>query len=300
MPRTICLIANRKSGQNSRDREVISRAMEALGDGTIRLDWSPGQPIADVVTKALSHDPDFVVAAGGDGTIMAVAGALLGRGVPMGVLPLGTFNFFARGLGLSEVPEDAAVQLLTGTPHEIRIGMVNGRAFLNNASLGVYPSILKERETVYSRWGRFRMAAHWSVLKVFLRFRKPMKVTITTDEGSRTRRTPLVFVARSSYQLDFFGIDGTEAIDTDRFAVLIARAESRRGLLAMTMRLIMRRPVRGRDYDLISTATLRVETSRKRSLVAFDGEKARLAGPFEFRMSDRPLTIILPHAERTE
>ena len=197
----------------------------------------------------------------------------------MGVLPMGTFNFFARGLGLSEVPEEAARQLLDARPHRIRVGTVNGRAFLNNASIGIYPAILKERETVYSRWGRFRLAAHWSVLKVFLRFRKPMKLTIETDAGTETRRTPLVFAARSAYQLDSFGLDGAEAIDRDRFAVLIARASGRRALLAMTLRLALRAPKRGRDYDLIATRSLVVTTRRARTLVAFDGEKARLPGP---------------------
>ena len=294
MSRTICLICNAGSGRNKRGQDAVARAMAVLGDGAHRIEWTSGQPIETAIDRALAHRPEFIVAAGGDGTVMAVAGALLGREVPMGVLPMGTFNFFARGLGLSEVPEEAARQLLDARPHPIRVGTVNGRAFLNNASIGIYPAILKERETVYSRWGRFRLAAHWSVLKVFLRFRKPMKLTIETDAGTETRRTPLVFAARSAYQLDSFGLDGAEAIDRDRFAVLIARASGRRALLAMTLRLALRAPKRGRDYDLIATRSLVVTTRRARTLVAFDGEKARLPGPYRFRMSDDLLTILLP------
>ena len=293
----ISLIANRKSGQNSRDAAAIDRAMSAFGDGAERFDWHPETPIEDTVAHALKREPEMVVVAGGDGTIMAVAGALLGKGVPMGVLPLGTFNFFARGLGLSEDPEEAAQQMLSAEPHDIRVGMVNGQAFLNNASLGIYPAILRERETVYSRWGRFRLAAHWSVVKTFLRFRKPMKVTLTIDGKRETRRTALVFVARSAYQLNLFGIDGEDAIDADRFAVLVSRAETRRALFMMAGRLALGHPMQGRDYDLYSAKVATIEIQQRRTLLAFDGEKRRESGPFRFRMSDETLTILLPQSE---
>lgn len=290
----IILIANKKSGQNSRDAEAIDRVMAVFGDIAERIDWDPATSIDDTVSRALAREPDMVVVAGGDGTVMAVASALLGSGVPMGVLPLGTFNFFARGLSLSENPEEAGQQLLTARPHDIRVGMVNGQAFLNNASLGIYPAILRERETVYSRWGRFRLAAHWSVVKTFLRFRKPMKITLTVGGKSETRRTALVFVARSAYQLNVFGIDGEDAIDADRFAILLSRAETRRALFMMTLRLALGHPMRGRDYDLISADVADIDTNQRRTLLAFDGEKQRVRGPFRFRMSDKTLTILLP------
>lgn len=297
MTRRICLVANKKSGQNSRDAAAIDRAMRAFGEGAWRLDWDAAAPIDDTIDRALADEPEIVVAAGGDGTVMAVAGAMLGRGVPMAVLPLGTFNYFARGLGLSETPEQAAQEILAGHPHEIRIGQVNDRPFLNNASLGIYPAILRERETIYSRWGRFRAAAHWSVIKTFLRFRKPMRMTITADGRSDTRRSALVFVARSAFQLERFGIEGSEAIDDDRFAVLVARAATRRELFTMTFRLAIGKPLRGHDYDLLTPRELSIDTGRKRRLIAFDGEKARIRGPFRFRMSEEPLTIILPDTE---
>ncbi|QFU07598.1 Diacylglycerol kinase [Rhodobacteraceae bacterium THAF1] len=294
MSPSIVLIANRKSGQNSRDAEAVDRAMAAFGEIAEKVDWNPDNPISDAVDRALAKSPDIVVAAGGDGTVMAVAEAMLGKGVAMGVLPLGTFNFFARGLGLSENPEEAARQIDQGTPHDIRIGTVNGKAFLNNASLGIYPAILRERETVYSRWGRFRLAAHWSVVKTFLRFRKAMKVTITANGETKEYRTALVFVARSAYQLDSFGIDGAEAIDKDNFAVLVTLAETRLALFKMTARLVRGKPLRGKDYALISTPKAVIETRKRRNLLAFDGEKGRMDGPFTFEMSEQYLTIQLP------
>ena len=107
-------------------------------------------------------------------------------------------------------------------------------------------------------------------------------------------RTALVFVGRSAYQLESFGIDGPDAIDQDKFAVLVTLAETRLALFKMTARLVRGKPLRGKDYALISTEHAVIETRATRNLLAFDGEKARMDGPFTFKMSDQFLTIQLP------
>ncbi|WOI56421.1 diacylglycerol/lipid kinase family protein [Palleronia sp. LCG004] len=300
MTRSICVIANRKSGRNSRDNKVIEDAIDVFGEGTTRRDWSPENDLSSLIDKAIQDGADLIVAAGGDGTIMAVADAMRGRDVPMAVLPLGTFNFFARGLGLSEEPVEAARQILEGHAHDIRVGEVNGQTFLNNSSLGIYPSILKEREAVYSRWGRRRLAAHWSVVKTMMRFRKPMRLRLEVDGGEPVEhRTAMIFVARSAYQLDYFGLEGSELISEDKFAVLVSKANSRRRLFQLAWRLASGTVREGRDYELLSARDLVATPRRRSTILAFDGEKQRAPGPFRFRMADAPLKIILP-AERTE
>lgn len=297
--RRICVVANRKSGGNAGSRAAIDKALAVFGPEAWLAEWSPGDALAALVDAQIEKGASLVVAAGGDGTVMALADAMLGRDVPLAVLPLGTFNYFARGLGSSEDVEEAARQILAGRAHPISVGQVNGQVFLNNASLGIYPAILRERETVYRRWGRRRLAAHWSVVKTFLRFQRPMRLTLVADGTASQRRTALVFVARSAFQLDAFGIEGGEAIHDDAFAVLVARAEGRRALFALTWRLVTRSPRRGRDYDLLSARELVIESPRKRLLLAFDGEKRRESAPFHFAMSTDKLRIILPPASAT-
>jgi len=295
---SICVIANKASGTNARDAEAIDRALEVFGEAAVLRHWSPQEDLAAIVRRAVDAGASTVVAAGGDGTAMAVAQALLGSPAALAVLPLGTFNYFARGLGLPQDPEEAARAILEGQRHRVQVGMVGNQVFLNNASLGVYPAILKERETVYARWGRRRLIAHWSVFKTFLRFQRPMKMRLTADGEAREVRTPLLFVARSAYQLDLFGLSGKSAIEQDRFAVLIGRATSRGKLFKIAWRLFTRQMQEGRDYDLMSARHLKVETARPRTLVAFDGEKSREKSPFTFSMADAPLTIVLPPGKR--
>lgn len=289
------LIANRKSGTNRRDKAALDRACAVLGDGTRLVTWDADDDLGQVVKNAIDDGAGCIVAAGGDGTAMAVADVMLGTGVPMGCLPLGTFNYFARGLGLSEDPEEAARALRASIPREIAVGLVGGHVFLNNASLGIYPTILKERESIYARWGRRRIMAHWSVIRTFLQFQRPMRLHLTVDGKETDVRSPLLFVARSAYQLDLFNLDGGLAISDDQMAVLLGRARNRWGLFKLAWRLVTRRMRQGRDYDLVTARRLRVETDRKRALVAYDGEKRRAASPFDFCMSgDRRLTILLP------
>lgn len=290
----ISVIANRRSGTNARDVAAIDRALEVFGDRASLHHWSPHEDLGALVKRLVDGGARTIVSAGGDGTTMAVAQALLGSPAALAVLPLGTFNYFARGLGLPEDPTAAARAILGGSRHEISVGMVGDQLFLNNASLGVYPAILKERETVYRRWGRHRLMAHWSVVKTFLRFQRPMKMRLIADGKETICRTPLLFVARSAYQLDLFGLSGQSAIRNDRFAVLIGRASSRAKLFKIAWRLVFRCMKEGRDYDLISARELVVETSRPRTLVAFDGEKSRNRSPFTFKMAEEALTVILP------
>ncbi|KAA2311530.1 hypothetical protein DL237_05075 [Pseudooceanicola sediminis] len=291
----ITIIANRKSGTNARDADAIDRTQAVFGAQSTDLRyWDPEQDLDALVQDAIDDGARLIVAAGGDGTAMAIASAMLGTNCALAVLPLGTFNYFARGLNLPEDPEAAAEAIMNGYTRDISVGMVNDRVFLNNASLGIYPAILKERETVYARWGRRRLMAHWSVVKTFLQFQRPMHLTITADGETCERRTPLLFVARSAFQLERFGLTGGDAIHHDQFALLVGRGTTRSELFTLAWRLITRTMQEGRDYELICARDVTVKTAKRRALVAFDGEKTRDYSPFEFKMSDDTLKIVLP------
>lgn len=282
----IGVIANAASGRNSHEAAAIERAMAVFGPAARLIWWDAGRAMAELVRDLQAEGRGTIVAAGGDGTVTAVAAALVGSPIRMAVLPLGTFNFFARGLGLPEEPEAAAAAILSGQEKRIAVGEVNGQVFLNNASLGLYPAILKEREAIYGRWGRYRVLAHWSVVRTFLRFQRPMRIVIRTPAGDRAMVTPLVFVARSAYQLDRYGLEGAAAISDDRFAMFVATGGHRpRDLFRLVWRLVTRR--------------VEIAVEGRAPLVAFDGEKTRMEAPITFTIRPDALTIILPPA-RTE
>ena len=292
-PGRIAIILNPGSGRNTHDREAANAAIDVLQPAEV-IELTEDADMADLVARAVDARCGTIVAAGGDGTIRGVAGAMAGGGARMAVLPFGTFNFFARGLGLPTEPEEAARAILTGRSQNFSLGEIEGKLFLNNVSLGIYPAILRAREDVYRRFGRRRIAAYWSTLRTFWQFQRPMRLTIEANGETLTRRTPLVFVARSAFQLEHYGLQGVEDVEAGRFAVFIAPDHGRIGLFREAWRLVTRQMEAGRDFEYIGTEALTITTSRNRVLVACDGEKLRLSSPLSLRMRKDALQVVVP------
>jgi len=296
-PASICVLANPGSGRASRDGTAIPKAMAVFGPDVPLRRLTEGETFADAVKQALADGFTTIVAAGGDGTVTGIAQALLGTEASLAILPLGTFNFVSRGLGLSEDPEAAARAILAGHPHRISVGTVNDQLFLNNVSLGLYPRILSEREAMYARWGRFRVLAYWTVLATLIRAQRTPSFTIETEDGSRNLRTPLIFIARSAYQLERFGLSGADIISDDRFAVFIARSGTRWHLMKLAFHLARKRLDAGTDVELFSAHSLTIRTPRRRPRVAFDGEKRRMLAPLSFKIHSDALSIVIPDVQ---
>lgn len=292
----IRVILNAGSGkQRGAERAAELKAMFDRWPGRFDLCLvKSGHRIEGEARRAVEEGFRTVVAAGGDGTICAVASAVAGSKSRMGVLSQGTFNYFSRSLGLPEALEDAVAVLVEGEERAIDVGEVNGRVFLNNASLGAYASILEQREDVYRRWGRSRAAAFWSVILTLARFRHPMVLKVTVDGEVLRARTPLAFVANNAYQLEEFQLDGAERVRNGEFALFLAPDSSRIQLITFAGRLALRRMVADRDFQIFFGREILIETTRPTRLVARDGERERMAAPFRFHVRHGALRVLVP------
>lgn len=292
----ICVIMNAGSGKR-RGKELATELETEFarfpGRFALRV-VREGSQIEAAAQRAVDEGFATVVAAGGDGTISAVASRLADSGRRMGVLPLGTFNYFGRSLGLPESLNDAVRVVVEGKVRTMRIGDVNGRTFLNNASLGAYPAILQAREDVYRRWGRSQIAAYWSVLTTLVNFRTPLTMKVTVDGELRRYRTPLAFVANNPHQLDLVGLPGADCLRDGDFALFIAPDSDRLGLLKFAVRLARQTTRVDRDFELLCGSDILVETVKPRKLVARDGERERIKGPFHFRVRQDALQVLVP------
>ncbi|WP_226623309.1 diacylglycerol/lipid kinase family protein [Alloyangia pacifica] len=295
--RKICVILNEHSGDHpdkESRRETLTRLFTENGLEAELIGLTPERPILDTARKAAGNGCAMVVAAGGDGTIGAVAAAAHEAGVPMGVIPQGTFNYFARGLDIPEDAEGAVRILASGRLREISLGEVNGEVFLNNASLGIYPLILRTREGVYQRWGRSRVAAYWSVVLALAGFRKPLRLQVEVDGRKTEMRTPLAFVANSAYQLEQFNLDGADAIRDGDFVLFTSKGTSRWELVRASLRLAMGKAQKGEEFGFVTGREITLHTHRPRALVARDGEKELMETPIRFRRRPEPLRVMVP------
>lgn len=294
--RRVCVIANGASGRkDASDSEAVLR--ERLGPVVrqfeIRRLW-PGRDVTGLAKAAVEDGFDLILALGGDGTQAGVAAALAGSDAVMGALPGGTFNYFVREHGIGETLNEAIDTLLNGRIARISVGEINGRVFLNNASFGAYPEILETREGIYKRWGRSRVAAYFSVIVALANLRRPMHLRAEVQGETRSYRTPLAFIARSAFQLKTFGLEGAEAVAHDQFALFVAHAQTPMALIGAALRLAFGQTARDSDFDLIEAASIEIETRPPSRLVARDGEKERMSGPFHLRVLPAALQLVLP------
>ncbi|WP_322994190.1 diacylglycerol/lipid kinase family protein [Castellaniella sp.] len=292
----LSLLVNDAAGNKDTDADVAnirSRIEKRVQRFTLRP-IAPHADVAEVACSAVQDGADIVAVLGGDGTQSTVAGALAGGSAIMAVLPGGTFNYFARELGMGNDLDQALDVLEAAYVKSIDLGEVNGRVFLNNASFGVYPAILERREAIYRQWGRSRLMAYWSVAVTLADMRHPMRLRVTSGAVIRKFVTPLAFAARSSYQIESFGLEGAEAVRSGHFALFIARSTRRRDLAAAALRLALGMAVKGTDFEMVVADDILIESDRARRLLAFDGEKEWMPGPWHLKLRRQDLRVIVP------
>src|SRR5688500_638110 len=152
-----------------------------------------GPEVTELARAAARGPYKVIVAAGGDGTVNSVAAAVVESGKVLGVLPLGTLNHFARDLKIPSDPHAAAQTIIAGYTTAVDVGEVNNRIFLNNSSLGLYPTIVRQRQKHerlgYRKWPAFV----WATIQAFRRY-PLLNIQLIVDDKSLNRTTPFLFV----------------------------------------------------------------------------------------------------------
>jgi YegS/Rv2252/BmrU family lipid kinase len=294
------IIINARSGAPGKDAaaERVSQHLAERGvPAHLDLIRRP-EDLADAAARAAASDADVVVAGGGDGTISGVSSAVAGSGKMLGVLPLGTFNYFARRIGVP-LDLDAALDVLTTstTVKTMSVGEVNGRIFLNNASIGLYPAVLKHRETAYRKVGRSQAVAYLSVALVLVRPRQFLKLQVSADGEPLVRRTPLLFVGTNAHQMETFGLGGQDCLEEGKLAAYITRPMTTSDLWRLALRGFFRGLHGAPELELVCAQDLYVTLPHKRVRVAMDGELVRLHSPLRFRMRPHALHVLTAAAE---
>ena len=298
-PLFVVLNAGSGHGNSGATRATIASVLEAAGRAHRILvvdDPRQLQAVAAEAVAAARADGGIVVAAGGDGTLNTVAQAVLGSGCPFGVLPQGTFNYFGRVHGIPADTAAATRLLLTARPHPVQVGLVNDKVFLVNASLGLYPQLLEDREAWKRRLGRSRLVAFGAGLATLLRAHRRLRLRIEYGEHATNVRTPTLFVGNNRLQMEQLGT--AQAFDEGHLAGIMLRPVGIVGMLWLVLRGALARlgdadKVTAFGFDSL-TVHVRRFAGRRSFKVATDGEVTRLALPLTFRVSPEPLRLLKP------
>jgi diacylglycerol kinase family enzyme len=290
----VAVILNAASGSGAADKigEIAQRLATAGRDGTITRVHA-GNALRPAAERAIEAGCEALVAAGGDGTVNALASAVIGSSVPLGVLPLGTLNHFAKDVGIPLDLDEAIKVIMAGRTRTVDVGEANGRIFLNNASLGVYPRIVQLRERYREKGLGKWLAALWAALAV-LRRRPFMTVKIQTADQSIVRRTPAVLIGNNPYETAGFSLGSRRSLNHRVLALYVMNAPARVGLLRLGWQVWRKGASRVDELDTLLTSEAVIEAPRPAIRAALDGELVELRTPLRCRSRAAALRVLVP------
>jgi len=256
-----------------------------------------GDEIITAVGNAVARRPPLIVAGGGDGTVSTVAAALVDTGIAFGVLPLGTLNHFAKDLGIPLELADAVAVLAHGEAGRVDVGEVNGRIFVNNSGLGLYPDIVHDRERQQKRLRRGKWPAFvWATLSALRRY-PFLFVALVVDGKEVLRKTPFVFIGNNEYRMEGFAIGERSGLEDGRLSLYVAQRPGRWRLVQLALRALTGRLRQARDFDAITATDIVVQSKRKRIRVATDGEVTVMTPPLKYRVRPASLIVMRPRTD---
>jgi len=293
--KSVDVVINLNSGASN--KEFVRRKLtEIFQENGIDVHISlarRGQEVAELARRAADGSSQIVIAGGGDGTVNAVASVLAHTDKMLGVLPIGTLNHFAKDLHIPLDLEGAARTIIAGHAIDVDVGEVNEHIFVNNSSLGLYPSIVRERQKQqrlgFVKWPAFVWAA-FSVLR-----RYPfLDISLIVDGKKFRSRTPFVFVGNNEYQMEGFNIGSRPRMDAGVLSVYMTLRTGRLGLLRLALRAFVGGLRQEKDFIALHTHEARIETRHKTLRVAMDGEVFVLMAPLLYRVHPQALRVLVP------
>lgn len=297
LPITVLMNASSGSTDKSAARIAVDTVLRAEGRNVELFLARRPRDLPMLARQAADTRPGILVAAGGDGTLNAVASAAHAHGLPFAVIPLGTFNYFARNLGIPLDSMSAARVILEGCVRRMPIGQVNGRLFLNNASIGLYRRLIEHRELHKKRFGRNRFVALLSGLVTLLREHRMYRLHLEIDGQSLTLSSLMMFFGRNTLQMEQLGLDEALCVARGELAVLALREVDRMELLGLALRGALARLETAqnlRQYCALRVQVDWLDGRDRRIRVAVDGELVECTLPLVVEAVPDALQVIVP------
>lgn len=285
------VILNADSGRNGRIHSLEHEIRRQLtpSDSVARVDHAT--PIEAIAARAVATGERLVVACGGDGTVNAIAATLVNTKAALGIIPAGTFNHFARDLGIPLDLDEAIRTLREGHIRSVDVGEVNGRVFLNNSSLGLYPSLVRYREHQEKRYKQGRPLATATALWRALRFHRPIPVDIEINGKRIHDRTSFLFVGNNVYDKSW--LRARRRLDEGVLTLITTHEPGRARLLWLALRAFWSRKQAADEIELETSQQITLHSRRAQLPVSFDGEVSTMKTPLRYRILPKALRVVV-------
>jgi diacylglycerol kinase family enzyme len=301
-PLRVAVLLNKAAGTIvSRDGRTLSETVAAAFARhgiTATLESRSGTELKAraqrVLQEATNNQIDALVVGGGDGSIASVASVFAGSDIPIGILPLGTRNHFAKDLGIPLALERAVALIAAGQVKSVDLGEVNGETFVNNSSIGIYPYLVLDRKRLregrrMNKWTAMAFAI-WRTLRHF-----PLRrLRIRAGGLVEPYRSPCVFIGNNEYCLTGRTAGKRERLDAGELCVYVAKRQSRLALFWLACRSLLGFMDRVRDLRVVNVPDVEITSRTSRLLVALDGEVTMLRPPLRYRARPNALKVFAP------
>jgi diacylglycerol kinase family enzyme len=274
-------------------RDEVEAAFAEAG-AAIDLSLLEGGELQEAV-KAKAGEP-LVVVGGGDGTLGCAAQTLVDHGgATLGILALGTHNHLAKELGIPADLKEAAKLIVARPTRRIDLARVNGRVFVNNASVGFYPLLVRERDAHQEKHGLPKWLANIPATREALRRLPLHRLHLDLPEGHRHVITPMLFVGNNRYAMEAGKVGQREALDAGVMSLFAVSARTGGALIGMVLRTLVGRSDASRDFAAIGEARrFSVDDGSSDREIALDGEVIELDMPLEFSIEPGALEVVAP------
>jgi YegS/Rv2252/BmrU family lipid kinase len=252
--------------------------------------------ITEIIKECFREKTDIVVAGGGDGTVNLVASSLSGSNTPLGILPLGTLNHFAKDNKIPLDIKEAVSVIVKKNIKAIDVGSVNGKIFINNSSIGIYPKVVKHRDSQIERFGGNKwtsmIIAYVNVVKRFSSF----KVDIHSNNQIIKAKTPFIFIGNNEYQMDLFKLGTRDRLDEGLLDLYFPNTTNWSSMIRFAALALFKKLNQAKDFNIVKTKEITIYLTKKRQQieVALDGEVFHLESPLFYKIHPKALKIIVP------
>jgi diacylglycerol kinase family enzyme len=243
-----------------------------------------------MVRERIAEGTRLFIAAGGDGTVNCVIQALVHSEAVLGVIPLGTFNHFARDVGVPLTWREALDVALNGTTRQVDAARANDRFFVNNVSMGLYPEMVARREErgrQYPRW-KARLYAAYGTLQKY----PHVTVTLESEHHQMAVRTHVLMVSNNTYDLSRIGIQAPRGtLEEGRLSVYWLPHLRRIALMRFLAHYLAGRVREAPGFRSFRTSRMKVHASKQHLRVGVDGELFTFDMPLVITIAPRSLLV---------
>lgn len=271
------------------------KALFELNGLSAAIDARDNVSLAERIGDALSSGATTIVAAGGDGTITALAARLVDTDRNLAILPLGTVNALAKDLSVPLNLPAAVAALATGQSHRIDVGEVNGRVFLHKVVVGLIPGVAAGREHIR---GRQDTSAKIGFLRYFFRRlarAKRIAVVIEPSAGERrVERVQAIAVASNAYDEGLGQFFSRQSLDRGTLTLYVLRHFTMGDFVRLTTGMLLGRWRNDDALSIESVMGVTINTRKDLIKVMFDGEVETMHTPLHFAIRPKALSVIVP------